>query len=189
MASSLLSVTIGRLLTPQVSASSLLVKEDGDGRRIVRPLDVVRELNRRFPMHEQNGLYFTIVYGVLDVETLEFRYALAGHPQIVHSPHNSSPCFLDAEGMAIGWTPNLDCDEKSIRLSQGDRLWLYSDGVPEAMDPDKRQFGNSQLLEVIEIGRRGSLDESTNLLMHAVERWGRDGSLRDDVSILALEIV
>lgn len=189
VASSLLSVTIGRLMTPQVSTSSLLITESDGERHIVPPLDVVYELNRRFPMHEQNGLYFTIVYGVLDVETLEFRYALAGHPQIVHSPRDASPRFLDAEGMAVGWTPDLDCDEQSIQLAKGDRLWLYSDGVPEAMDPDERQFGNSQLLEVIEIGRRGSLDESTKLLMHAVERWGKDGGLRDDVSILALEIV
>lgn len=189
VASSLLSVTIGRLLTPQVSASSLLVKENGSGTRIIPPLEVVQELNRRFPMHEQNGLYFTIVYGVLDVETLEFRYALAGHPQIVHSPRAGAPCFLEAGGMAVGWIPELDCDERSVQLAQGDRLWLYSDGVPEAMDAEQNQFGNSQLLEVIEIGRRGSLDESTRLLMDAVERWGKNGSLLDDVSILALEVV
>ncbi|MHC5004071.1 MAG: response regulator, partial [Planctomycetota bacterium] len=95
VASSLLSVTIGRLMTPQVSETSLLVKADGaDGKRIVPPVEVARELNRRFPMSDQNGLYFTIVYGVLDLETLEFRYVLAGHPRIVHSPRGSTPRLL-----------------------------------------------------------------------------------------------
>ena len=69
VASSLLSVTIGRLLTPQVSASSLLVRPGTapDERIIVPPAEVVAELNRRFPMEDQGGLYFTIAYGVLDL--------------------------------------------------------------------------------------------------------------------------
>ena len=68
VASSLLSVTIGRVLTPHVSASSLLVREpeDGESVYVVPPAEVVHELNRRFPMEGQNGLYFTMAYGVLE---------------------------------------------------------------------------------------------------------------------------
>jgi sigma-B regulation protein RsbU (phosphoserine phosphatase) len=190
VASSLLSVTVGRLMTPQVSASSLLVKAgDSPGEvRIVPPIEVAKELNRRFPMSDQNGLYFTIVYGVLNVETLEFRYVLAGHPQVVHAPKGGQPTLLDATGMAIGWIPDLDCEESSVQLAPGDRLWLYSDGVPEAMDPDQEQFGNTQLLEVVELAQPQPLDEGVALLMKTVERWGRNGSLKDDVSILGLEV-
>lgn len=90
--------------------------------------------------------------------------------------------------MAIGWVPDLDCDEHSVQLEPGDRLWLHSDGVPEAMDPDKNQFGNRQLLEVVELSQQQPLDESVSLLMSTVERWGRDGSLKDDVSIIGVEI-
>jgi sigma-B regulation protein RsbU (phosphoserine phosphatase) len=189
VASSLLSVTIGRLLTPQVSASSLLVKA-GDGpdeTHIVPPVEVVRELNRRFPMEDQNGLYFTMVYGVLNVETLEFRYTLAGHPQVVHSPKAGSPKLLDAQGMAIGWIEDMDCNESVVQLEPGDRLWLYSDGVPEAMDPDNNQFGDRQMLEVIELSQQQALDDSVSLLLRTVDRWGRD-CLKDDVSILGLEV-
>jgi sigma-B regulation protein RsbU (phosphoserine phosphatase) len=190
VASSLLSVTVGRLMTPQVSASSLLVKAgDSPGEvRIVPPIEVVKELNRRFPMEEQNGLYFTIVYGVLNVETLEFRYVLAGHPQVVHAPRSGTPTLLQATGMAIGWLSELDCEEQSVQLEPGDRLWLYSDGVPEAMDPDHKRFGNRQLVEIIELSGGQPLDESASLLMGTVERWGHNGSLKDDVSIIALEV-
>ena len=57
---------------------------NGDGHRIVPPLEVIQELNRRFPMSEQNGLYFTMAHGILDTRTLKFRHAEAGHPQIFH---------------------------------------------------------------------------------------------------------
>lgn len=190
VASSLLSVTIGRLMTPHVSASSLLVTPgDGPGEvHIVPPLEVVKELNRRFPMMDQNGLYFTIVYGILNTETLEFRYTLAGHPRVVHTPRGETPRLLIADGMAVGWIDELDADEYVVQLQPGDRLCLYSDGVPEAMDPERHQFGDRQLLEIVELSQHQSLEESVALLMGTVERWGHDGSLVDDVSILALEI-
>ncbi|MHC5113967.1 MAG: SpoIIE family protein phosphatase [Planctomycetota bacterium] len=190
VASSLLSVTIGRLLTPQLTESSLLVKPGANPGevRVVPPVEVARELNRRFPMADQNFLYFTLVYGVLNIETLEFRYALAGHPQVVLVPSTGKPRMLDASGMAIGWVPELDCEEQAVQLAPGDRIWLYSDGVPEAMDSEQKQFGNEQLLEVVELGQAQPLDESVSLLMSSVERWGRNGSLKDDVSILGMEI-
>ncbi|NIM63495.1 MAG: SpoIIE family protein phosphatase, partial [Acidobacteria bacterium] len=166
VASSLLSVTVGRLLTPQVSSTSLLVQDgNGSGPRVVPPLEVIHELNRRFPMTDQNGLYFTIVYGVLDTETLDFRYSVAGHPQIVRVPDGGAPELLPGEGMAIGWTPEIWAEEQSVKLEPGDRLFLYSDGVPEAMDPDLKQFGTIQMLELIELGRSQPIEDSVSLLM------------------------
>ena len=190
VASSLLSVTIGRLLTPHATSSSLLLRsvQGSDEPRVVPPLEVARELNRRFPMTEQNGLYFTMAYGVLNLETLEFRHVLAGHPQIVHVPKRGSRRTLESEGMAIGWVDVLDCTEHVIQLQRGDRLYLYSDGVPEAMNHDMKQFGNKQMLEVMELGKGQLLNDSVALLLDVVERWGADGGLKDDVSILGLEI-
>jgi serine phosphatase RsbU (regulator of sigma subunit)/AmiR/NasT family two-component response regulator len=190
VASSLLSVTIGRLLTPHVSSSSLLLQkiEGSDQPRIVPPLEVAQELNRRFPMMEQNGLYFTMAYGILDIETLEFRHVLAGHPQIVHVTKGGQPVTLQNTGMAIGWIPDLECSEHVVKLERGDRLYIYSDGVPEAMSPDLEQFGDKQMLEVMELGTSQPLYESVTLLLDVVERWGKDGSLKDDVSILGVEI-
>lgn len=91
VASSLLSVTIGRLMTAQVSASALLIREQDGVARVTPPAEVARELNRRFPMEEQNDLYFTMVYGVLDTETLQLRYVSAGHDPIVHLTASGKP--------------------------------------------------------------------------------------------------
>ena len=79
-------------------------------------------------------------------------------------------------------------EEHVVQLQRGDRLFLYSDGVPEAMDPKVTLFGSPQMLEVMELGNFQSIKESVDLLMNVVERWGAGGSLEDDVSILGLEI-
>ncbi len=95
---------------------------------------------------------------------------------------------LQNRGMAIGWVDELDCSEHVIQLQPGDRLYLYSDGVPEAMNPELKQFGDKQMLEVMELGKGRQLNDSVALLLDVVERWGTDGSLKDDVSILGLAI-
>jgi hypothetical protein len=56
------------------------------------------------------------------------------------------------------------------------------------MDPEHKQFGNKQMLEVLELGKRQPLNDSVVLLLDVVQRWGTDGSLKDDVSILGMEI-
>ena len=190
VASSLLSVTVGRLMTPLVSSSSLLVQELPDGtKRIVPPGEVAFELNRRFPMEEQNELFFTMLYGVLQLSTREFRYCCAGHDPAVRVTKNGPPKMLDGLNMAIGWVEDMGYDEEMIVLEPGDRLYMYSDGVPEAMDQDLNQFSMRQMMEIIELGQTRSLDGSVELLESTVGRWCAVNGPKDDISILGLEIV
>ena len=190
VASSLLSVTIGRMLTPQVSSSSVLIrKHNGSLEPQITPVaEVAAELNRRFPMDDQNGLYFTMLYGVLNLETLEFRYVTTGHPPLVHMPHDGKPTPLKASGTPIGWVEEIEFDEQLVQLHPGDRLYLYSDGIPEAMDEELNEFGEPQMLEVLELGKSQTLDESVALLQNAVRRWCLKNGPKDDVSLVGLEI-
>ena len=147
------------------------------------------ELNRRFPMEEQNGLYFTIVYGVLNLESLEFQFVSAGHDPVIRFGKSGPPVVVEGEGMGIGWLDDEEYETQVIQLERGDRIYLYSDGVPEAMDRDMNQFGMQQMREMMELGQSQSLDESVTLLLNTVKRWcGQKGPL-DDVSILGLEVL
>ena len=190
VASSLLSVTIGRLLTSTIFSTSLLMQEvpGMDEHQVVSPAEVAMDLNRRFPMEEQNGLYFTIVYGVLNLESLEFQFVSAGHDPLIHFRKSGPPVVVEGEGMGIGWLDDAEYENQVIQLEPGDRLYLYSDGVSEAMDQNMKQFGMQQMHEMLELGQSKSLDESVSLLFNSVKRWcGKKGPL-DDVSILGLQV-
>lgn len=188
VASSLLSVTIARVLTPHASSSSLLVQQDGDQRRLVAPREVALELNRRFPMEEQGGLYFTLLYGILNTETRKFRYTSAGHDPPVHVPHGEAPRFLPADGFAIGWMDDIDFDEEVVTLNPGDRVFLYSDGVPEAMDQELNEFGEERMVNVISQVQSERLEDGVAKLCESVETWCKQSGPKDDVSILVFEI-
>jgi sigma-B regulation protein RsbU (phosphoserine phosphatase) len=190
VASSLLAVTVGRVLTSHVSASSLLVQPGAAAgeRRIAPPAEVMAELNRRFPMEDQGGLYFTIGYGVLDLSTGELRYAAGGHTPLVILASDGTVRTVDPDGMSVGWMEDVDFEEIHLQLQTGDRVFLYSDGVPEAMDEELNEFTDERMLELMTSTRTAPLDQSVHALLHAVTKWcGRTGP-RDDVSILALEI-
>jgi sigma-B regulation protein RsbU (phosphoserine phosphatase) len=189
-ASALLAVAVGRLLTAHASASSLLVHRASETAPLVitPPAAVAGELNRRFPMESQNGLYFTMVYGILDVETNDFRYVVAGHPPLVHVPCGAGPRILPGDGFAIGMVEGIDYDEHVIRLAPGDRVYLYSDGVPEAMNADLDQFTDDRMLEVLSQNRQGPLAEIVDGLFDAVRTWCVPNGPKDDVTILGCEM-
>ena len=138
---------------------------------------------------EQHELFFTMIYGVLQLSTLQFRYVSAGHDPVVHVTPGRPPTMLEGSNMAIGWVEDMEYDEEVVTLDPGDRLYLYSDGVPEAMDAGLNQFTMRQMMEIIELGQTESLDRSVELLLSTVQRWCSKNGPKDDVSILGLEIL
>jgi sigma-B regulation protein RsbU (phosphoserine phosphatase) len=190
VAASLLSVTMSRLLSPPSEPSSILIRqgEVGDRSDITPPADVAARLNQLFPFDSAAGQLTTLVYGILNAATGEFRYASAGHPGPVHLPVGADPVILESEGFPIGLTADEEYEERSVRLGAGDRLYLYSDGVPEAMDPAGKQFGNARLLKAIGQLRSASLQESVTKLQGELARWQGSERPQDDISILAVEV-
>jgi len=187
---SLLAVTISHILNAEGSASSLLMRPQPGStvRQVVSPKEVVEELNRRFQMEQSGGSYFTLVYGVLDIETHELRYISAGHPPILRLPRSGEVQWLESGGFAIGWDIDNEFDEYTVRLAPGDRLCIYSDGVPEAMNSNLDSFGNSRLIDAWQRASSRDLASATAELCQAAEEWCGESLPLDDVSILALEI-
>ncbi len=98
------------------------------------------------------------------------------------------PEVITLRGMAIGWVPDADFEQTTITLCPGERLCFYSDGVPEAMNPDRKQFGNDRLIETLVDARAFPLQESVMHLVSKVERWCGKTGPKDDVTIVAMEI-
>jgi phosphoserine phosphatase RsbU/P len=191
VASALLSVTLSRLLSSPRDPSSVLVRpvedQSGDGSRglPMPPAEVADELSRRFPFDLATGQYFTIIYGVFDVITGEFQYVSAGHPGLAHVPAAGPPRIIDSPGFPIGLAAD-HYESRSLRLEPGDRLYLYSDGVTEAMSPADLLYGSERMLSCLLQGRADSLAKSASNLLADVRSWCGP-SLHDDISLVAVE--
>jgi phosphoserine phosphatase RsbU/P len=190
VASALLSVTLGRLLSAPSDKSSILIRQVDAERRsdITPPAEVAAQLNRLFPFDAATEQLTTMIYGILDAATGEFRYVSAGHPGPVHLPCGDPPVILESEGFPLGLADEA-YEERSIRLQARDRLYLYSDGAPEAMDGTGQQFGNIRLLDAISRRRSQLLAESVAALGVEITRWQGGEKSQDDLSLLAVEIL
>jgi len=187
--SSLMAVTVGRFLTPKVSEQSLLVRQGPDGRiTVARPAEVATQLNRLFQADDFSGLYFTLLYGVLHLPTGRFDYCSGGHPALVRLPAGGGEVELHAtESFPIAFVPDVEYEQKTLQLAAGDRLFLYSDGVPEAMDKDRNPYGDDAMAACIAQFRGAPVEAGVKGLLEAVETWCQPNGPLDDVSILGIE--
>lgn len=191
VASSLLSVSLSRLLSPPTDPSSILIDGGpGQAREVpLRPSEVANRLNRLFPFELNTEQYSTLAYGLVDVQSREFCYTLAGHPCPILLPGNEPPRVLEGRGCPIGLAESSrPFGEWTVPLEPGDRIYLYSDGIPEAVNPQKVPFGYERFLKIIEAGRSEPLCASINDLVTQIEAWSGPEGVRDDVSIVAAEL-
>ncbi len=103
-------------------------------------------------------------------------------------PYNSDPVILKDPGFPIGCFQEAYYVESSLCLAHRDRLYLYSDGITEATNPDDEQFGEGRLVDALDQGRNLQLEESVSSVVRRVVEWCGDEKLVDDISVLAVEI-
>jgi sigma-B regulation protein RsbU (phosphoserine phosphatase) len=192
--SSLLSVILSRSLSATDDGSSVLwtTDENSRQRRVASPIEVADELSRRFPYDEVNHQYFTMVYGVLDSQRRSFTYVSAGHPPILQLSSAGEAVLHSSTGPPVALIPAEVApsvfEQVEIELAPGDRLYLYSDGVPEAKGPGDEDFGEERIIEALVPALDRDLDDSIEDLLRHVWTWGGGGCPGDDVSVLAVEI-
>ena len=186
----LLATTLSRVMSPAADSQSILAEHDvqGDGYRLLAPIEVVRKLNERFG--GQGGKqFFTLTYGVLNLETRELRFANAGHTPLLHQRAGGSPAMVDLPGFPIGIDP--DCDDFSeavLTLESGDRVFVYSDGLTDTMNAQGDLFGAAQLLEATTRIGFISLQQALQSLVAEVDAFRSSSQPKDDVSVLAVAV-
>ncbi len=185
---SLLAVAACRHLSSHKDASSALWKRrDGSAEySLLSPAAAVARLNSQFVAQSLGDQYFTLVYGILDQTSGEFRYAIAGHPAPIHVPASGPSVSLPGDGLPIGIV-ETDFEEHLLQLRPGDRLFFYSDGVTESMNVNYELFGNSRLMQTLRITPYRYLDATLTETLGDIEAWRGEAPIHDDISMLALE--
>ena len=177
MVAALQSVALTRVL-----ASTWTVQERST------PAQLTKWLNTEFPVDPEVWQYFTFLCGMLDLRTGRLRYASAGHPGPIHVPVGGAPVALEAAGLPIGWFADVEYDEFAVDVAPGDRLYLYSDGLTEAMNDAGDDFGVPGLRASLAGTRGRPLRETVRELRRAVGDWRGSEELDDDLTLLALEV-
>jgi len=155
------------------------------------PEMVLSSLNQAFQMETQNGLYFTIWYGVYHRPTGRLRYASAGHPPPIlvsgAREQRGEAKALPAVGCPVGFLPDYPYVGEECTLAGPARLFLFSDGVYEIMRPDGTILEFEAFEEVLTRGVPEGASELQDLL-HFAQDVNRSEDLGDDFSIIKMTI-
>lgn len=181
VAAALLSVHVSRVLTQR---GATLLRGEGD--EPTPPTEVAAALNGRFAFDGAVQQYFTFLYGILDIETGEFRYTSAGHPGPILSRADRSE-IQPPTPPAVGFIENAEFTQQLLELQPGDRILFYTDGIFEVEDRSNDLFGEEQLARTWSETRENPLQESLDGIVARVRDWASGAEPDDDVSLLALE--
>jgi phosphoserine phosphatase RsbU/P len=154
--------------------------------RIAAPAEVLASLEQQYPF-ERFDKFFTITYLLLDIGTGHLRYSSAGHPPPLLLRQSGELELLRAGGTIIGLESGVPFDEAEVSLGNGDRLFLYSDGITEHMNPAGELFGEQRLKQKITTWRRTALDHACEKVVEALHHFGQGTPLRDDATLLGIE--
>ncbi len=119
------------------------------------PGQILREVNRHLYVACGKKMFVTLLLGVLDPVSRSFSYARAGHnPPVWRQRASQSTSLLHARGIGLGLNRGDVFDRtllvETIQLRSEDKLLLYSDGITEAMNDQRLEYGEGRLMQAAE---------------------------------------
>jgi phosphoserine phosphatase RsbU/P len=165
-------------------AHALIIAEADTG---MTPGDVLRKANTHITRLEKSTQFVTALYGVLDANTNEFKYARAGHePPLLLDADGSVRRLPYEPGMALGLWENIALDENSFTMPKGSLLVMYTDGMTDCRDPKGEPFGLDRLKNTL-TGLQGYMAQlACDQLFETLMSYQNGSKQDDDVTLLAV---
>lgn len=152
---------------------------------VYRPLESVKIINDVLLKILPEDKFLTACYACLNRKTKNMTIISAGHPPVVYAAAKGKPKFVNLKGDVLGSFSDVAFGQKQLKVSSGDRFYVYSDGLVESSEK-KRLPDDGELLEackaVADVPVRNAPEEIAKIM-------GKDAtSCEDDVIVLSIEV-
>ena len=152
------------------------------------PAQILTDTNDAICSNNREEMFVTVWLGILELSTGKLTAANAGHEYpVLRKADGRFELFRDKHGFVIGGMEGVRYKEYEIMLEPGSKLFLYTDGVPEATNAGEELFGTARMIEALNEDV-GAAPE--NILKHvrgAVDRFVKNAEQFDDLTMLCLE--
>ena len=183
--SALLAVSLSRSLAPSADPSCLVRAFDGG---VTSPAEVAARLNLLYRTSGPTDRYFTIAYGVLDLETRRLRYTTAGHAGPILIRQGTPVAVVARPSFPIGMFDDVAFAECEVQLAPADRVYFVSDGCYEETNDADEPFDLARLAAALAERASRSLGDSIDYACQALATWHASDRLSDDLSIVGVEL-
>lgn len=154
------------------------------------PDKLFTEANKRLCENNEMAMFVTAFMGILELDTGAFKFVNAGHnPPLVKKAGGPYSWLKTRPGFVLGGMEGTLYSQNELVFGPGDALFLYTDGVTEALNRDQELFSDARLEAVLnaEVARRMDV---TGLLRHVkqeIDRYAAGADQADDITMLGLE--
>ncbi|MDP2424025.1 MAG: SpoIIE family protein phosphatase, partial [Bacteroidales bacterium] len=149
---------------------------------------IIASINRELCKDNINAMFVTFFLGILDLETGFVEYCNAGHNHPYILRKNTIPELIEkTHGPPIGLFDDINYQSASAKLSKGDTIVLYTDGIPEAMNANGDFLGEKAFVSILEKLCSGCTPKNiTNQLLAETKTFAGSAEPSDDITILVL---
>jgi len=153
------------------------------------PGEVFESVNNILCENNDTGMFVTTFMGYLEIDTGKFSYVNAGHTPPILRAGGRVDYVRTKPGFVLAGMDGMKFSQGEITLRRGDELFLYTDGVTEAMNNEKALFGTARLMEAVRANAGGSLKAFAVSIKREIDRFAEGAEQADDITMLALRYV
>jgi sigma-B regulation protein RsbU (phosphoserine phosphatase) len=155
------------------------------------PAEILARVNNILVPDSEQGMFVTLMYLVLSLDTGELAYSNAGHNPPLHFRCPMEDVYhLEKGGIALGVVPDSEFKNSTLQLSPGEFLVLYTDGITEAFSPSEEMYGVKGLEDTIKLALIHSPDLSAQELLQGIDQsvqvFVGDSLPSDDMTLIVL---
>ena len=152
------------------------------------PGEVLQKVNDQICTNQVEEMFVTVWLGFLDLRTGLLTAANAGHEYpILMAPGGEFELLKDRHGLVVGGMEGYPYQEYQLKLEAGSRLFLYTDGLPEATDTENRMFGIERTLKSLNEVKNGTPREVLDHVTKSVADFVGNAPQFDDTTMLCLD--
>ena len=154
------------------------------------PARIADRVNLQLSANNPESMFVTVWFGIYCISRRELVYVNAGHehPALYRRENGRFVLFEEEHDPMMGLFEEHRYRERTLSLSQGDKLFLYTDGIPEATAADKTMFGTDRMLESLNRKREGTGEEMLAAIVEDTGAFVGEAPQFDDMTMLLLEI-
>ena len=152
------------------------------------PAQILTDSNAAICANNREEMFVTVWLGILEISTGKLTAANAGHEYpALKLPNGKFELLKDKHGFVMGGMDGMKYKEYEIQLEPGSKVFLYTDGVPEATGAGKELFGTQRMLAALNAAADASPKEILDSVQKAVDGFVRDAEQFDDVTMVCVE--
>ena len=149
--------------------------------------DILTKTNEALCSRNRLEMFVTVWLGILEISTGRLTAANAGHEYPVLKQGDSFELLKDRHGLVIGGMEGIRYQEYTLTLSPGDKLFIYTDGIPEAINRNQELFGIKRMMDALNRHPEGTPEEILSGVRRSVGQFAGDAEQFDDMTMLCLE--